>query len=138
MTLATFDELKGHSADVRMRLLVNGTSLPMAQLGPDFLLLDTAIDHPPADASILLGVDESARQWRVHLPEGLQIFKAAAALLVGRRSVIEKREAIEELCRRLHVERLEIFGSATGEHPRYQRHPRSNFGCGRAALGYPR
>jgi hypothetical protein len=50
---------------VRMRLLVNGTSLPMAQLGPDFLLLDAAIDHPLADASILLGVDESERQWRV-------------------------------------------------------------------------
>jgi hypothetical protein len=62
---------KGHSADVRMCLLVNGTSLPVAQLGPDFLLLDAAIDHPPADASILLGVDESERQWRVHLPEGI-------------------------------------------------------------------
>ena len=43
----------------------------MAQLGPDFLLLDAAIDHPPADASILLGVDESERQWRVQLPEGI-------------------------------------------------------------------
>jgi hypothetical protein len=62
---------KGHSADVRMHLLINGTSLPVAQLGPDFLLLDGAVDHPPTDASILLGVDESERQWRVHLPEGI-------------------------------------------------------------------
>ena len=66
-----FSDHKGHSADVRMRLLVNGTSLPMAELGPDFLLLDAAIDHPPAEASILLGVDESERQWRVQLPEGI-------------------------------------------------------------------
>jgi hypothetical protein len=66
-----FSDHKGHSADMRMRLLVNGTSLPMAQLGPDFLVLDAAIDHPPADASILLGVDESERQWRVQLTEGI-------------------------------------------------------------------
>lgn len=54
-----------------MRLLVNGTSLPVAQLGPDFLLLKTPIDHPPSDATVVLCVDENERQWQVHLPEGI-------------------------------------------------------------------
>jgi hypothetical protein len=32
-----------HSADVTIGLLINGIWLPVAQLGPDFLLLDVAI-----------------------------------------------------------------------------------------------
>lgn len=43
----------------------------MAQLGPDFLLLKTPIDHPPSDATVVLCVDENERQWQVHLPEGI-------------------------------------------------------------------
>lgn len=63
---------RGHSADVSMRLLVNGASLPIAQMGPDFLLLDAAGSaHPPGDASILLRVDASERRWEVRLPEGI-------------------------------------------------------------------
>jgi len=61
----------GRSADVRMRLLIDGTSLPIGQLGPDFLLLKTPLDHPPADATIVLCVDGNERQWNVHLPEGI-------------------------------------------------------------------
>ncbi len=54
-----------------MRLLINGTSFPVGQLGPDFLLLKTPLDHPPADATIVLCVDENERQWDVRLPEGM-------------------------------------------------------------------
>jgi hypothetical protein len=54
-----------------MRLLVNGGSIPVAQMGPDFLLLDEPFDHPPADASVVLRVDESERQWNVRLPDGI-------------------------------------------------------------------
>ena len=54
-----------------MRLLVNGTSLPVAQLGPDFLLLKSPIDHPPADATVVLCMDENERRWQVRLPEGI-------------------------------------------------------------------
>ncbi len=43
----------------------------MAQLGPDFLLLTTPIDHPPSDATVVLCVDENERHWQVHLPEGI-------------------------------------------------------------------
>jgi hypothetical protein len=37
---------RSHSADVTIQLSVNGISLPVAQLGPDFLLLDAVADHP--------------------------------------------------------------------------------------------
>ena len=50
-----------HSADVKMSLLIDGTSLPVAQLGPDFLLLKTPLDHPPHDATIVLRVDGNER-----------------------------------------------------------------------------
>ena len=61
----------GYSADVNMSLLVNGSSLSIAQLGRDFLLLDEGIDHPPGNASIILRVDEDEKTWEVHLPDGL-------------------------------------------------------------------
>lgn len=61
----------GHSADVKMRLLIDGTSFPVGQLGPDFLLLKTPLDHPPTDATIILCVDGNERQWNVQLPEGM-------------------------------------------------------------------
>jgi len=52
----------GHSAHVRMKLLVNGISIPVAQMGSDVLLLTETIDHPPANASIIMQVDESERR----------------------------------------------------------------------------
>lgn len=42
-----------------MRLLVNGLSLPVAQMGPDFVLLDSPVNHPPAAASVVLQVDQN-------------------------------------------------------------------------------
>ena len=54
-----------------MRLLVNGLSLTVAQLGPDYLLLDSPINHPPGEASLVLQVDESQRRWNVRLPAGI-------------------------------------------------------------------
>ena len=54
-----------------MRLLVNGGSIPVKQLGPDFLLVDTPFDHPPGDASMVLQVDQSERRWNVSLPDGI-------------------------------------------------------------------
>jgi hypothetical protein len=57
-----------HSAQVKMKLLVNGSSIPVAQMGPDFLLVTQPVDHPPANASIVMQVDESERRWEVHLP----------------------------------------------------------------------
>jgi hypothetical protein len=61
----------GHSAQVKMRLLVNGSSIPVVQMGPDFLLVDAPINHPPGNASLVLQVDHSERRWYVHLPDGI-------------------------------------------------------------------
>ncbi len=63
----------GCSSRVTMQLLVNGSSLPIAQMGPDFLLLDKPIDHPPCEATILFSVDDSERRWPVRLPDGLAV-----------------------------------------------------------------
>lgn len=54
-----------------MSLSFNGTSLPVAQLGPDFLLLETPGDHPPCEASVVLRVDQTERRWSVRLPRGI-------------------------------------------------------------------
>jgi hypothetical protein len=54
-----------------MRLLVNGLSLSVTQMGPDFVLLESPVNHPPAPASLVLQVDESERRWNVRLPSGI-------------------------------------------------------------------
>ena len=54
-----------------MRLLVNGSSLAVAQMGPDFLLVNAPINHPPGNARLVLQVDQSERRWHVHLPDGI-------------------------------------------------------------------
>jgi hypothetical protein len=69
--MTTSSDHRGHSAEVNIRLLVNGVTFPVAQLGPDFLLLDVGIDHPPSEASIVLRVDQSERRWGVRLPKGI-------------------------------------------------------------------
>ena len=62
----------GHSALVRMRLLLNGVSFRIAQMGPDFLLVDSPADHPPAHATIEMQVDDSQQSWEVNLPYGMK------------------------------------------------------------------
>jgi hypothetical protein len=61
----------GHSADVKIDLVLNGHSIPVAQLGPGFLLIDEPADYPPGEASLILRVDESTERWTVRLPEGI-------------------------------------------------------------------
>jgi hypothetical protein len=61
----------GHSADVRMHLLLDGRTLSVGQLGPDFLILDTPMDHPPANGRLFFAVDGNEREWEIHLPNGI-------------------------------------------------------------------
>jgi hypothetical protein len=61
----------GHSADVRISLFVNGLVLPVAQLGPDFLILRNAVEHAPSDAQISLSIDGAENRWTVHLVDGI-------------------------------------------------------------------
>jgi hypothetical protein len=55
-----------------MELSVNGWVLPIAQLGPDFLVLTNPIEHPPVEAEIAMWIDDHADRWRVRLPNGIQ------------------------------------------------------------------
>lgn len=54
-----------------MRLLVGERSLPVVQLGPDFLLVGEPVDLPPGEASMVMQVDASERRWKVFLPNGI-------------------------------------------------------------------
>jgi hypothetical protein len=67
------DYRNGHSAEVRMKLMLNGWSLPVAQLGPDFLILHEASEHPPANAEMSLVVDGHEERWPIRLPKGLSL-----------------------------------------------------------------
>ena len=70
-SIAPLSSQGSYSAQVNIRLLVNGLSLPVAQMGPDFLLVESPVNHPPASASVILQVDQSERRWNVRLPNGI-------------------------------------------------------------------
>ena len=63
-----------------MELRVNGISPPVAQMGPDFLLMDNPIALPPGDANLFLQVHESKREWRVRLPNGISATSERVAI----------------------------------------------------------
>jgi hypothetical protein len=61
----------GHSAQVKIQLLLDGGSVPVARMGHDFLFVDAPFDHLPSEASLILQVDHSERRWNVCLPDGM-------------------------------------------------------------------
>jgi hypothetical protein len=61
----------GHSADVQMKLRVNGFTLGIAQLGQDFLVLEQPIDLPPSPAEVFLSIDGRESTWPVFLADGI-------------------------------------------------------------------
>ena len=69
-----------HSAQVEMRLIVNGESISITHMGSDFLFIESAGDHPPGDATIMLQVDQSERRWAVRLPDGISVGSKRVAL----------------------------------------------------------
>jgi hypothetical protein len=70
----------GHSAQVKIQLLIDGCSIAVAQLGPDFLLLESPFDHPPDNARLVLQVDHNERNWAVRLPNGISAASNRVAL----------------------------------------------------------
>lgn len=54
-----------------MRLIINGSSISITQMGPDFLFIEAGLDHPPGEATIVLQVDQTERRWQVNLPDGI-------------------------------------------------------------------
>jgi hypothetical protein len=74
----------GHSAHVKMRLLVGDGSSRLAQVGPVFLLRADPFAHPPAGASVVLQVDGSERRWNVLLPQGISSASKRVAIAASR------------------------------------------------------
>jgi hypothetical protein len=70
----------GHSAQVKMLLLLNGSSIPVVQMGPDFLILQSATEYPPSDALLELCVDANERRWPVRLPQGISSASRTVAI----------------------------------------------------------
>jgi hypothetical protein len=71
-----------HSAQVEMRIIVNGESLSVTHMGGDFVFLETTSEHPPGIATIVLNVDRSERRWQVKLPNGMSKTSKRVALAI--------------------------------------------------------
>ena len=78
-----FSNRGGHSADVRISLILNGDTIPVAQLGPGFLLLEKPIERPPGPASIILRVDQTEERWNVRLPDGISAGSKRVTIVAG-------------------------------------------------------
>jgi hypothetical protein len=63
-----------------MELRINGSVLPIGQLGPDFIILDEPIAHPPSEAEIAVSIDGRERRWKVQLPEGIRLDKSTTSI----------------------------------------------------------
>ena len=64
-------ERSAHSADVRMQLRVDGHTLTIGHMGADYVIVHDPIDHPPAEAELVLSIDADVSRWPVYLPEGI-------------------------------------------------------------------
>jgi hypothetical protein len=84
-------EVQNHSARARMELRLNGSVLNISHLGPDFLILAQPVDHPPAEAEIVMSVDGKQSRWSIRLPAGLSAECARTSILpcpqIGGRTV---------------------------------------------------
>jgi hypothetical protein len=61
----------GYSSNVRLELRINGRTLQVAQVAPDWCILMDAADHPPCEAELVMYVDDARRTWNVKLPGGI-------------------------------------------------------------------
>ena len=66
-----------------MELIVNGLSISVTHMGPDFLLIEPSHDHPQGEATLILQVDDSERRWNVHLPNGISAASKRVAIAVS-------------------------------------------------------
>ena len=60
-----------HSAKVRLRLLVNGDDLEVAQVGVGSCILRDHRPHPPSDAQLIISIDGQTETHDVFLCHGI-------------------------------------------------------------------
>ena len=67
-----------------MHLIINGSSVSITHMGPDFLFIEGGHDHPPGQATIVLQVDDAERRWQVNLPDGIAKASTRVALALSK------------------------------------------------------
>jgi hypothetical protein len=60
-----------HSADVRMHLRLDGRIFTISQMTPTYVIVDDTIDHPAAEAELVLSVDGRTTRWPAFLQDGM-------------------------------------------------------------------
>ncbi|HUA67144.1 MAG TPA: hypothetical protein VMA13_01235 [Candidatus Saccharimonadales bacterium] len=81
--MTTEQNYGAHSAQVEMRLIVNGSSIGITHMGRDFVRLESSGQYPPGEATILLRVDQSESRWKVRLPDGISAESRRVAIVKG-------------------------------------------------------
>ena len=72
-SILTSFQRSGHSADVKMHLVLDGQTLSVGHLGLDYLILDAPIDHPPSTALLYFSIDGKERERKIRLPNGISM-----------------------------------------------------------------
>lgn len=62
---------RSYSADVRLRLEIEGRVLSLAQTGPEHIIVREPIDLPPCHADVVVSVDGREHRRHVRLSEGM-------------------------------------------------------------------
>ncbi|MFN0075470.1 MAG: hypothetical protein ACKVY0_03235 [Prosthecobacter sp.] len=77
-----FTSRPAHSAQVSMVLHLGAQDVPLAQMGPDFIILKQALTQEarPMSASITLKVDERLEEIPVDFPQGIPAGQRRVAL----------------------------------------------------------
>lgn len=77
-----FTSRPAHSAQVSMVLHLDGQDVPLAQMGPDFIILKQSLPLAalPTTASITLKVDEYVKTFPVDFPQGIPAGQRRIAL----------------------------------------------------------
>jgi hypothetical protein len=81
--MMTGENYGAHSAEVEMRLIVIGESIPITHMASDYLLVKYTRDYPAGRATIMMRVDESKSQWDVMLPNGISKDSKRVALALA-------------------------------------------------------
>lgn len=61
----------GYSAAVRMQMIVDARHFAVAQIGPDFLVLNEPLDASPTRAELVVQIDDSEKRRAIFLPDGV-------------------------------------------------------------------
>jgi len=73
----------GYSARVRLHLVVNGTEIPLSQVGPHRLVLQEPVELSARVAEVRIEIDGEVDRWPVELVEMLAGSRDVAIRLVA-------------------------------------------------------